>query len=183
MNKDEWFALLTSPLGNWPEKFDLSADSLRTLEGLLKGKMPVHLPNVRPCDYPAETIARYTSYSQPSFTFSAYVPLAYDDRTYTMETQGRRFRYGWGWYTAGGAGLIVGGNPWGIEEENRWMEKHLANYTSMAAAIPYERRYHLRAWQFHFCEHKDVKTRNLGRCYNEYTCQDCNYNWTVDSSD
>jgi len=33
------------------------------------------------------------------------------------------------------------------------------------------------------CKHKNVTSKNLGRCYNEYTCKDCGYTWQVDSSD
>jgi hypothetical protein len=33
------------------------------------------------------------------------------------------------------------------------------------------------------CTHANCTTRNLGRCYNEYTCTDCGYTWTIDSSD
>lgn len=36
---------------------------------------------------------------------------------------------------------------------------------------------------FAFCKHENCTGRNLGRCYNEYTCQDCGYVHTVDSSD
>lgn len=33
------------------------------------------------------------------------------------------------------------------------------------------------------CKHKNINSKNLGRCYNEYTCKDCGYAWRVDSSD
>jgi hypothetical protein len=29
----------------------------------------------------------------------------------------------------------------------------------------------------------DVVSRNLGRCYNEYHCNECGCTWSVDSSD
>ena len=36
---------------------------------------------------------------------------------------------------------------------------------------------------FAFCKHENCTGRNLGRCYNEYKCNDCGYTHTVDSSD
>ena len=33
------------------------------------------------------------------------------------------------------------------------------------------------------CEHLEETRKNLGRCYNEYTCKSCGYIRTVDSSD
>lgn len=30
---------------------------------------------------------------------------------------------------------------------------------------------------------QDVTVRNIGRCYNEYTCNECGCTWSVDSSD
>lgn len=42
-----------------------------------------------------------------------------------------------------------------------------------------------RVWfgLFAFCEHKNVTQRNLGRCWNEYTCRNCGHSWEIDSSD
>lgn len=42
-----------------------------------------------------------------------------------------------------------------------------------------------RVWfaSFAFCEHKRQTRRNIGRCFNEYTCQDCGYTESIDSSD
>ena len=36
---------------------------------------------------------------------------------------------------------------------------------------------------FAFCEHRNQKATNLGRCYNRYDCLDCGHSWTIDSSD
>jgi hypothetical protein len=33
------------------------------------------------------------------------------------------------------------------------------------------------------CSHGPYITKNLGRCYNGYTCTKCNFNYTIDSSD
>lgn len=33
------------------------------------------------------------------------------------------------------------------------------------------------------CDHKFQLTKNLGRCYNEYTCTECGQKKSVDSSD
>lgn len=33
------------------------------------------------------------------------------------------------------------------------------------------------------CQHTKCRSQNIGRCWNAYTCQDCGYYWTVDSSD
>lgn len=33
------------------------------------------------------------------------------------------------------------------------------------------------------CEHKNITGKNLGRCWNEYTCKDCGFHYEVDSSD
>ena len=35
----------------------------------------------------------------------------------------------------------------------------------------------------HICQHKNLDVVNLGRCYNGYTCRDCGYYYTIDSSD
>ena len=42
-----------------------------------------------------------------------------------------------------------------------------------------------RIWygSFAFCLHEHVESRNLGLCYNAYTCKDCGLSWSVDSSD
>ena len=42
-----------------------------------------------------------------------------------------------------------------------------------------------RIWfgKFAFCNHDHTDGKNLGRCYNQYTCKDCGYSWAVDSSD
>lgn len=37
--------------------------------------------------------------------------------------------------------------------------------------------------RFAFCEHKNTKRTNLGRCYNRYDCLDCGRSHTIDSSD
>lgn len=36
---------------------------------------------------------------------------------------------------------------------------------------------------FAFCEHRNQKIVNLGRCYNRHDCLDCGHSWTIDSSD
>lgn len=40
----------------------------------------------------------------------------------------------------------------------------------------------IRFWRFG-CKHEMQRTRNLGRCYNEFTCTKCGHKETVDSSD
>ena len=35
---------------------------------------------------------------------------------------------------------------------------------------------------FAFCKHEHPTQRNLGRCWNRYTCGDCGFSWEVDSS-
>jgi hypothetical protein len=45
-----------------------------------------------------------------------------------------------------------------------------------------KRGWFFKAYRFG-CEHKKTLTKNLGRCYNEYTCKECGYVWTIDSSD
>ena len=41
----------------------------------------------------------------------------------------------------------------------------------------------VRFFLFAECEHQMVHTKNLGRCYNEYTCSKCGYVENIDSSD
>lgn len=45
----------------------------------------------------------------------------------------------------------------------------------------HERR--ARFFLFAECEHEMKHTRNLGRCYNEYTCSKCGYVEQIDSGD
>jgi hypothetical protein len=39
------------------------------------------------------------------------------------------------------------------------------------------------AWYEFGCDHKMVRTKNLGNCYNRYECSICGYTEDVDSSD
>lgn len=41
---------------------------------------------------------------------------------------------------------------------------------------------HERVWQFG-CQHKNTVRKEIGRCLNKYTCQDCGHVETIDSSD
>lgn len=49
----------------------------------------------------------------------------------------------------------------------------LANYRSKKLAFG----------RFKFCKHEHKTCKNLGRCWNRYTCNDCGYSYEVDSSD
>jgi hypothetical protein len=60
--------------------------------------------------------------------------------------------------------------------------------TSYQEVRPYESVYNgwkgkLYVAKFAFCTHSNSESKNLGRCYNRYTCLDCGYSHAVDSSD
>lgn len=42
---------------------------------------------------------------------------------------------------------------------------------------------HVRWYTFERCKHNMEHTRNLGNCYNEYTCSKCGYIERIDSGD
>ena len=73
---------------------------------------------------------------------------------------------------------------WGEEQRSYVFSLRLA-YFYDGTGVALEHDYWLgkvRYFSFSLCEHKKKMQRNVGNCLNEYTCEDCGFIETVDSS-
>jgi hypothetical protein len=184
MDEKQWSDWLRTHNRPADEKIDLSGQNYNNILSALRKGHGFHPTHCEEQKDPALAIAQSLHIFQPICTSPMYVPVLDEkDQHRSMAYGHKRYKYAWALVYSGIEGIAITSEPWSLEEEEQHRRALGMNWSEHAKQVPHSTRLHLRVWKWWFCPHKHQRHRNLGRCYNEYTCTDCGYSYTVDSSD
>ena len=184
MDEKQWEAYLRRPLQLEGLKIDLSGRNYNNFLAAIRKGHGIYPPFVEEQKDPALAIAQSLHIYSPIATTMVYVPvLDANDKHWSLSLGGKRWKITYGLVEAGAQGIAIASEPWSLQEEEQHRQALGMNWSEHAKQVPHSTRLHLRVWKWWFCQHLRQTHKHLGRCYHEYTCDDCGYSYTVDSSD